>query len=156
MQTTGPSNRSQGDLLDECRLFTRYLVGRPPDDYVLDCYVRLQPAALHGTTAGATADKVLLNTAKWGLVGLRLADAYARVFRPRCLLRRKLILTFAILENSREFHSQFTSGASSSYPAALARLAASIATFGVTLLASLFVVVPPIVLSAWRSRRRHA
>ena len=150
---TEPASGREDELRDECRLFTRYLVGRDPDGYVLDCYVRLQPAALGGTTAAAPADAVLLKTGRSGLVRLRLADAYARCFRPRCLLRRKLILTFAILENSARFHSQFTSGSGSSCPAALARLAASMMVFGLALVASLFVVAPPAVLSAWRSRR---
>jgi hypothetical protein len=150
---TGPNNGSADELLDECRLFTRYLVDREPDPYVLGCYVRLQPAALDGTTPVEAPDAVLLETGRSGLIRLRLADAYARVFRPRSLLRRKLILTFAILENSAQFHSQFTSGARSSYPAALARLAASIIAFGFALTASLFVVAPPVLLSIWRSRR---
>jgi hypothetical protein len=153
---TAPSNRQEGELLDECRLFTHYLVGRDPDAYVLDCYVRLQPAALEGATAVAPEDAVLLETGKSGLIRLRLADAYARFFRPRCLLRRKLILTFAILENSAQFHSRFTSGASSSYVAALVRIAAAMVTFGLALAASLVVVAPPVVLSSWRSRRSRA
>lgn len=150
---TGPSNGGADELLDECRLFTRYLVDREPDPYVLGCYVRLQPAALEGTTPLAPPDAVLLETGRSGLIRLRLADAYARVFRPQCLLRRKLVLTFAILENSPQFHSQFTSGVRSSYPAALARLAASMMAFGLALAASLFIVAPPVVLSIWRSRR---
>lgn len=149
---TGPNNPGADELLDECRLFTRYLVDRDPDSYVLGCYVRLQPAALEGTMPLAPPDAVLLETARSGLVRLRLADAYARVFRPRCLLRRKLILTFAILENSAPFHAYFTSGASSSYLAAVARLAGSMIAFGLALAASLFIVAPPVVLSIWRSR----
>jgi hypothetical protein len=150
---TGPDNSGAQELFHECRLFTRYLVDRDPDPYVLGWYVRLQPAALEGMTPVAPPDAVLLETARSGLIRLRLADAYARVFRPRCLLRRKLILTFAILENSAPFHSQFTSGASSSFPAALGRLAASMIAFGFALAASLFVVAPSVVLSICRSRR---
>lgn len=147
------SSRRHDELRDECRLFTRYLVGRDPDDYVLDCYVRLQSAALGGTTPVAPPDAALLETGRSSLVRLRLADAYARYFWPQCLLRRKLILTFAILENSAQFHAHFTSGARSSCLAALARIAASMMTFGLALAASLFVVAPPVMLSAWRWRR---
>ena len=82
-----------------------------------------------------------------------MADAYARIFSPHCLLRRKLILTFAILENSGRFHSRFTSGLSTSYLMALVRIVVSVTGFGLALTASLFVVAPRIVLVTWRSKR---
>jgi hypothetical protein len=141
------------ELRDECRLFSRYLVGRDPDAYVLGRYVSLQPAALKGAPALAPLDALLLKTARSSLFGLRIADAYARIFRPRCLLRRKLILTFAILENSRGFHSRFTSGVSSSYVLALVRIAAAVMGFGLALTASVFVIGPRAVLAGWQSRR---
>jgi len=153
---TGASSPEADGLRNECRLFTRYLLRQDPDSYVLDCYVSLQPAALEGASPLALPDAVLLETGTSGLFRLRIADAYARVFRPRCLLRRKLILTFAILENSGRFHSCFTSGVSSSYPSALIRIAASMIGFGLALTASLFVVAPRIVLGARRSKRGRA
>jgi hypothetical protein len=144
------------DLRDECRLFSRYLVGRDPDVYVLGRYVSLQPAALRGAATVTPLDSLLLNTARSGLIGLKIADAYARVFRPRCLLRRKLILVFAVLENSRGFHSRFTSGVSSSYLLALVRIAAAVMGFGLALIASFFVIVPRALLARWQSRRSTA
>jgi len=153
---TGASSLDADELRNECQLFTRYLLRQDPDSYVLDCYVRLQPAALEGAPPSALPEAVLLGTGRSGLFRLRMADAYARIFRPHCLLRRKLILTFAILENSGRFHSRFTSGLSTSYLSALIRIAASIIGFGLALTASLFVVAPRIVLGAWRSKRSHA
>ena len=155
MQTDG-SSPDPDELRTECRLFTQYLLRQDPDSYVLDCYVSLQPAALGGASPFSLPDEVLLETGQSGLFRLRIADAYARVFRPRCLLRRKLILTFAILENSGRFHSCFTSGLSSSYLSALIRIAASIVGFSLALAASLFVVAPRIVLGAWRSKQNRA
>jgi hypothetical protein len=55
-------------------------------------------------------DEALVRFASGGPLRARVADAYARIFRPRGLLRRKLILAFAILESSRGFHEDFTSG----------------------------------------------
>jgi hypothetical protein len=153
---TGTSNPDAEVLRDECRLFTQYLLRQDPDSYVLDRYVSLQPAALEGASPPPLPDAVLLETGKLGLFWLRIADAYARVFRPHCLLRRKLILTFAILENSGRFHSRFTSGLSTSYLSALIRIATSMIGFGLALTASLFVVAPRIVLGAWRSKRSRA
>jgi len=144
------------ELRDECRLFSRYLLGREPDAYVLGRYVSLQPAALKGAPALAPLDSVLLKTARSGVLGLKIADAYARIFQPRGLLRRKLILIFAILENSRGFHSRFTSGASSSFPLTLVRLAAAVMGFGLALSASLVVIGPRAVFASWHSRRSTA
>jgi hypothetical protein len=141
------------ELRDECRLFTRYLLGREPDAYVLERYVSLHKAALGGAPALAPLDSLLLKTARSNVFGLRCADAYARIFRPQCLLRRKLILIFAILENSRGFHSRFTSGASSRYVFALARIVATLTGFAVALIASLFWIAPRALLTGWQSRR---
>ena len=144
------------ELRDECRLFSRYLVGSDPDAYVLGRYVSLQPAASKGALTMTPLDFLLLKTARSGVLGLKIADAYARIFQPRGLLRRKLILMFAILENSRGFHSRFTSGASSSYLLALVRIAAAVMGFGLALSASLFVIGPRAVLASWHSRRSSA
>jgi len=155
VQTRGGSSDT-AVLCNECQLFTQYLLRHDPDTYVLDCYVRLQHAALRATSTPGISDEVLLEIGKSGLIGLRIADAYARVFRPGCLLRRKLILTFAILENSAQFHSQFTSGLSSTYLSSVLRIAGSIIGFGIALTASLFTVAPRIVLREWESKRRRA
>ena len=155
MQSEAVSTES-AELRDECRLFSRYLVGREPDAYVLGRYVSLQHAALKGAPTLAPLDSLLLNTARSGLLGLKIADAYARIFQPRGVLRRKLILTFAILENSRGFHSRFTSGASSSYLLALVRIAAAVMGFGLALSASLFVIGPRAVFASRQSRRSTA
>ena len=144
------------ELRDECRLFTRYLLGREPDAYVLERYVSLQIAAVRGAPAPVSLDSLLLNTARSNVFALRCADAYARIFRPQCLLRRKLILIFAILENSQGFPSRFTSGVSSSYVFALARIAATLTGFALTLIASLFVIVPRALLTGWQSRRSNS
>lgn len=144
------------ELREECRRFSRYLLGREPDAYVLERYVSLQSAAVGPTGPPTPLDSLLLRTARSGGAGLKIADAFARIFRPRGLLRRKLILTFAILENSRGFHTRFTAGASSSLPLALASLAATLVGFGLALAASLVVIGPRAVLAGWRSRRRAA
>lgn len=140
-----------GVLRDECRHFSRYLLGREPDSYVLSRYVSLQPAAVDSSALGPL-DALLLDTARSGLLGARIADAFARVFRPRGVLRRKLILLFAILENSREFHAHFTAGVSSTLVRLPLRLAAIAVVFGLAFSASLVVIGPRALLVSWRSR----
>lgn len=146
VQTDTVSSEAQ-ELRNECRLFTRYLLGETPNDYVLDRYVSLQTAVVEQAPASTATDDVLLSTARSSVFGVRIADAYARIFLPHCLLRRKLVLTFAILENSGGFHARFTSGVSSSYAVALIRVAASVMGFGIALVASLFIIVPRALLA---------
>ena len=80
----------------ECRVFTRYLVGREPSEYV-----RAKYADAHTIVpAYATLDafhRRLLGIARTGPAFTRLADAYTRAFAPRGALRKKLILLLAIL-----------------------------------------------------------
>ena len=142
-----PDSTGAALLRKECRRFALYLIGEAPDSYVLEQYVKLHEATLSGKVAATAADEVLLRAAESSLLGLRCADAYARMFRPSCLLRRKLILAFAVLENSRAFHAHFTSGSNLSTAAALLRIAVSVAGFCAALLASLILIAPRTLLA---------
>ena len=139
-------------LQRECRTFTRYLTAREPDDYVQEKYDAGQAAVLRGMTPIGAFDEQLVRFAAAGGWRVRVADAYTRILRPRCVLRRKLILLFAILENSGPYHRHFTAGGSgSSWRAGLHLLAAS-AGF-VFALAIGIVVLAPRRLAARDSRR---
>ena len=142
-------------LREECRQFTSYLVGGAPDAYVLDRYVALHETTLGETAPISAADDALLRAARSSVLGLRCADAYARIFRPDALLRHKLILVFAILENSRGYYARFTSGSCLSGPVALLRIALSVAGFCLALLASLILIAPRTLLAARRHTKDH-
>lgn len=86
-------------LARECQVFSRYLVARPPDAYVLDKYIEAHRVA-RDYTGGSRFDRALLNLARSGALGASFADSYACLFARRSLLRRKLILLLAILESS--------------------------------------------------------
>jgi hypothetical protein len=62
------------------------------------------PAA--GARVVSRIDRWLLQVALTGAAGARLADTYARIFRPHGPLRHRLVLLLAILENSPHFHEQ--------------------------------------------------
>ena len=92
-------------------MFTRYLAGENPSDYVRQKYSdghRAIPYRLQGNEDAF--DVALVITARRGPVRARIADAYARIFRPHGVLRQKLTLLLAILENSPRMHRRFTSG----------------------------------------------
>ncbi|MGH7665486.1 MAG: NAD-dependent epimerase/dehydratase family protein [Gemmatimonadaceae bacterium] len=92
-------------LAHECAVFTRYLTrGGPASSPELSAYLarhyanahRLHPAGLlqsHG------ADALLLRLATWHPLATRIVDAYARIARPRSIVRSKLVLALALLES---------------------------------------------------------
>lgn len=92
---------ARGSLERECIVFTRYLTGQRPDQYVVDRYVEAH-ALRPGLAAGpATAfDRLLAGLAARHPLAARLADAFAGVFDRRSLLREKLVVLLAILETS--------------------------------------------------------
>ncbi len=137
-----PSNESLERLRQECRTFTRYLCGRDPDDYVERKYVEGDAVVLAGASPVLAIDAQLTRFAAGGRVRARIADAYARIFRPHGLLRRKLIFLFAILENSKGFYGDFTAGGNSSLVVALARIGMSVAAFMLALAAGMLLFAP--------------
>jgi hypothetical protein len=99
------------ELSAECRAFTRYLTGRDSDAYVLARYqAGHHSIPYRGAGARSPIDGALVLFASKGPVRARVADAYARVFRPHGALRQKLTLLLAILENAPATHRRFTSG----------------------------------------------
>ncbi len=136
------ANEEQFRLQDECRTFTRYLIRQDPDAYVVQKYLECHTAVLRDAPAMLPIDTALVHFAHGGAFRTRIADAYARMFRPRGLLRRKLILVFAILENSRAFHGEFTSGGVGGYWAAWMRIAGSMALYLAALIVGMAVFLP--------------
>ena len=110
------------ELLErECRVFTEHLLGLRPTPYVVEKY--LDALAVHpGLSAGTDFDRVLNRVARLHSTVTRIADAYARVFAPRCLLRKKLVLLLAILEACPPSFKKIESVASVSRPVLLLAL----------------------------------
>lgn len=135
-----PETSSRDALLDECRVLTRYVAGCDADDYVVRKYADLQEAAVANAEPQVAVDRVLVDLARRGAAFARIADAYARFFRPRGILRCKLVLLCAILENSPGYHRRFTGGCDASAVGILARLAVVSVAFGCALAAGLLVV----------------
>jgi hypothetical protein len=92
-------------LRAECRAYCRYLAGVEPSEYVQTCYERSWSAAAgNRDEASPLIDRCLLRVSRLGGLPARIADSYARLFRPFSTLRRRLILVLAILENSPPTH----------------------------------------------------
>lgn len=93
--------RNAGELERECRVYCGYLIGRSPDEYVLQKY-----QAFHAHTRATTVqttdrfDRLLLRTSRCCPLFARLVDTYANHFLKQSVVRKKLVLLLAILECS--------------------------------------------------------
>ena len=89
----------------ECSCWCRYLVELEPSDSVLERYV---DAHLRGIVeppgSRCEFDRALVRFARRGKSFAQLCDVHAKLFRPAGLLRRKLVLTLALLEADEQSH----------------------------------------------------
>lgn len=148
-----PESGIGGPALEaECRAFTRYLIRQAADPYIVARYQdghRGIPFRRAGRRDAV--DGMLVLFASHGGWRVRVADAYARVFRPHGVLRQKLTLLLAILENAPATHRQLTSGGRG-LGGAIGRIALALLGFGVAFLGGMLLLGPAhLVLS--RARR---
>ena len=132
-----------GPALDaECRAFTRYLIRQDSDPYTIARYQGGHRGIPFRRTGKRDAvDGMLVLFASHGGWRARVADAYARVFRPHGVLRQKLTLLLAILENAPATHRQFTAGGTG-MAGAIGRAGLALLGFGAALLAGVFLLGP--------------
>lgn len=125
-------------LAREAEVFARYLADAPATPYVVERYAAGHVAL---PAAAAAGDDVVLFAATIHPALTRVADAYARVFAPRSLLRHKLVLLLAILESSPGTHQAFALRPASPVGVVL-RLAASGAAFALSLVVGVVLIGP--------------
>jgi len=90
-----------GAIRCECDVFSRYLVSRPPTDYVHEQYeMAVLARDLANEAEFAAFDRITLHLARRSVFFTRVADAYCAIFHRRGVLRRKLTLLLAILEHA--------------------------------------------------------
>lgn len=148
---TGPAD--PGVLARECGVFTRYLAGIPPSGYVVARYVAAHPSLPTPPSEAPPIDRLLVGAAARGVPFCRVADAYARWFRPRGLLRQKLVLALAVLENSPPTHRTLTAASTGSRLRLVLGVAGALALGLAALLAGLIAFGPlHLVLAVSRSR----
>lgn len=130
--------QTDAELDAEARLFARYLAGCEADAYVCGKYREAHhlPGLIESATASAF-DSFVLGVARRGPLCARLADVYTRRFFPRSVVRRKLLLTLAILECASSSFVRFEAGEWGGSAAFWLRMPAKVFTFGACLLISL-------------------
>lgn len=133
-------------LGSECRLFVRHLVGLDANPYVVGKYIDAH-RALDALAPVSRFDRILLGFASLSRPTLALADAHAAVFAKASTLRKKLVLTLALLETSAPYYERIDAAAGRGPAGALLRLAGR-GTFALLLLAAGAVVLLPARLVA--------
>jgi nucleoside-diphosphate-sugar epimerase len=133
-------------LEKECRLFARHLVGLDANPYIVGKYIEAH-RALPALQPASRFDRLLLGFARSGRITLALADAYAGVFAKASSLRKRLVLTLALLETSAPFFERVDAAAGRTPTGAFVRLAVR-GTFAVAVLAAGTLVLLPIRLVA--------
>lgn len=83
----------------ECRTYTRYLIGQAPSDYVIEKYVdSFQRSDVLAALKPGRFDEFLVKISSRRPFWTGLADSYARVFYKNSAVRKKLVVTLALLE----------------------------------------------------------
>jgi NADH dehydrogenase len=140
------------DLLDaECKVFTNHLLGCDPNDYVIAKY-RAAHTAVPALSQVVAGEETLIEFARRGPMRAQLADAYAALFAPHSVLRKKLVMLLAILETSQPTYRVVDAAIGGSRAATLSRLAMSGAAAVAALAVGAMVLLPRRVM-ARRSRQ---
>jgi len=134
----------------ECRTFTRYLVRLDPSPYVVAKYCEAHSAS--SRFSGSRFDERLTALARWHPLTAFLADAYATVFAPRGLLRKKLILVLAVLEVSPPFFRELDRPLAGGPVRQLFAMALRTLVFGAVLLGAVVALLPLRLMTPRRDR----
>lgn len=116
-----PSAAERPDLVRECTVLHRWVLGDPPAAEVVERYVDAH------RRLGPRVDGVdpAVELARRGAHAVGPADAWTRIFRPTSLLRRKATLLVAILECRPETAEAFEAPRTARSPVAIAVVAAA-------------------------------
>jgi hypothetical protein len=110
-----PDRAARALVEAECRVLTRFLVSQDPTPYVLDSYARLHRSATPpDADVARLIERALLSSARYGATAVGIADCYAKFFVPRSVLRCRLVMLLAILENSPRTERELNSAAEGS------------------------------------------
>ncbi len=106
-----PAQAPSSEMSAECRVFARYLAETEASPYVQQAYAQLRASSdMPLGLRERRIERALLTVARQGALATRVADGYARFFLPRSVLRRRLVLMLAILENSPGSEQVLNSG----------------------------------------------
>ncbi|MGD0270043.1 MAG: hypothetical protein ABSB14_13340 [Candidatus Sulfotelmatobacter sp.] len=146
-------NTSQ--LERECLTYTRYLIGRVPSQYVVNRYLDFHQKSDAMSGLGSdNFDHFLVSISARAPFWARMADSYASVFRKGSIVRKKLVVTLALLECVAPSCEVFDNADGRSPLATLASLGWRAARYSFLFGASVVVFTPVRVAMAfsWKPR----
>lgn len=85
-------------LIRECHVYTRYLAGMTPSPYIVEKYLDFHARHPGKTAPDSRFDGILLAVSRWHPWTAALADTYASRLARASALRRRLVVTLALLE----------------------------------------------------------
>jgi hypothetical protein len=127
----------------ECHSYTRYLTGERPPAYVVNKY-----RDFHRKSDALAAlkfdpfDQFLVETSARGPLWARLADSYASRFRRDSAVRKKLVVTLAILECAPPISERLDAVGRGGMPGAILRMGCGAMLYAACLLLSLVLFTP--------------
>ena len=133
-------------LEGECKTFVPHLTGLDANPYVIKKYIDAH-RALPSLQPSSRFDRILLGFARGSRITLALADAYAGVFAKSSALRKRLVLTLALLETAAPFYERIDAAAGGTPAGAFVRLTGK-GTLAVVMLAIGTLLLLPIRLVA--------
>jgi hypothetical protein len=140
----------------ECRTYTRFLIGQAPTPYVLEHYLDFhQKSDVMEAVKSDRFDQFLVGVSARGPFWARLADSYASVFRKNSTVRKKLVLTLALLECAPPSFETLDRVDSGGALGAVIRLGWGAALYALTLIVS-FVIFTPVRLGILLSSGRRS
>jgi hypothetical protein len=141
-----------GVLVEECRVFSRYLVGIEPTPYVIATYARGHRQLPANLVPPDALDQRLLGFARRSASHARLADSYARWTRPAGILRQKLVLQLAVLEVSPPAHAWVNDAVEGRLPIVVVKVGWAVGLSILHLAAGALIFGPAHLLEILRSR----
>ena len=142
---------SAASLERECRSYTRYLTGQAPNRYVIDKYLDFHQK-IGVNQPMQRFDRFLLRVSARGPFWARLADSYASVLRKNSAVRKKMIVTLALLECTQPTFEMLDRVPAGGRTGAVLRLAMSATGYVLTVLMAAALFMPARFWLAVRER----
>jgi hypothetical protein len=129
------------ELEQECRSYARYLAGQHPSRYLIEKYQDFhQKIGFAGEND--RFDDFLISVSAQGPIRARLADTYASFWRKNSALRKKIVLTLALLECAPPTFEALDRVPAGGCTGAVLRLGLGAAGYGFTLLIATVLFTP--------------
>jgi len=126
----------------ECSVFSMYLIGLPPSEYVMEKYRAAHQSRCHFSATMQPAEKFLVRIASIAPWSTKIIDVYSRIFRPYSTVRKKLVLLLAILESCAPSHTYLDTADVNSTFILFLSLVSRCAVFLLIVVLSLLFILP--------------